>query len=64
MNNRIIRGALLGVALGIAMIAILSAFAPPTYCSACIGQFCGQSSECPSGCGCAKLPWETTGKCL
>lgn len=66
MNNRIIRGALLGVALGIAILVTLAAFAPPTYCKGanCIGQFCGRSSECPGDCHCAKLPWEITGQCL
>lgn len=38
-------------------------FVSVAECSACIGQYCAFDMDCPSGCNCAKAPWDTTGQC-
>ena len=71
MNDRTIErlswsgiAAMFAVAIG-AMILGLTCHPKEALCSACIGQFCGNSAECPSGCFCAKEgPSYPTGRCL
>lgn len=56
------------LAIMLALLALsggLSVFyASKATCSACIGQFCGSSAECPPGCFCAKEIAAPTGRCL
>lgn len=55
------------VALFVAMIALVLAallWSRPVQCSACIGQFCGFSSQCPTSCFCAIPIGAATGACF
>ena len=46
------------------LMAVIAGYAIKANCSACIGQFCGSTMECPHGCFCAKEIGGATGRCL
>jgi len=46
------------------VVGIVSVVVSKANCSACIGQFCGSTMECPHGCFCAKEMGQPTGRCL
>lgn len=59
--------AILGAAAAAVVLVLFIVFTGSTaHCeAACIGQFCGNTAECPGGCFCAKEhPSNPTGRCL